>query len=640
MGGAHLRRRLTAVLMADVVGYSRLMGVDEEGTHRRLAGCVKDLLEPKIVENHGRLIRTAGDGFLVEFDSAVDAVRCGLDIQRELAEHNAGVPADRRIQLRIGVNAGDVIVENQDIYGNSVNIAARLEGLAEPGGVCVTRGVRDQLEGQPNLSFEDRGERRVKNIARPIRVYRVRYVEEQPTGLWHSLLAHGRRSFPFVRPFSNRAAALSTAILAAAVTLGALGLPAWRDQWRTSPRASIMVMPFNNFSGDAEQGYVADAITDDVTTDLARLKGIFVIARGTAFTFKGRSVDARDVGKECGVRYLLEGSIIRVGSRVATNVQLIDTQTGGHIWADRFESDFSDLFALQAAVTGRIAASLHIQLAKAEGERSTERAAANPDAVDLRFRAIALYISGVTPEHAFEARRLLEQSVSLDPSAAELWSWLAELLMTQYLHHWNNIGKEELKKAEEAVSNALAIDPNIAEAHYTEGLLRRAKGEQSGALEGFSRAAELNPNLPRALAEKGNELIYLGRPAEAQPLVEKAIKLSPRDPALGGFYWIMGRAHFYSEDYHGAVPWLQKSVGLRPNDWYNRLYLISAYALDNQLDEARKVLQEFNNNERFTGYTIRRVEANEKDAPNDNAVFVSAVQKFHKGLEIAGMAAQ
>jgi TolB-like protein len=616
------------------------MGVDEEGTHRRLAGYVKDLLEPKIAENHGRLIRTAGDGFLVEFDSAVDAVRCGLDIQHELAERNTGVAIDRRIQLRIGVNAGDVIVENQDIYGNSVNIAARLEGLAEPGGVYVTRGVRDQLEGQPNLSFEDRGERRVKNIARPIRVYRVRNLEAQPTGLWHLLLAYARRSFPVVKPFSTRAVTLSTAILAAAVTLGALGLPAWHDQWQTSSRASIMVMPFNNFSGDADQGYVADAITDDVTTDLARLKGIFVIARGTAFTFKGRSVDAREVGKECGVRYLLEGSIIRVGTRVATNVQLIDTQTGGHIWADRFESDVSDLFALQAAVTGRIAASLHIQLAKAEGERAMERAAANPDAVDLRLRAMALYISGVTPEHLLEARRLLEQSVGLDPSVAESWSWLGEVLMTQYLHHWNNVGREELKKAEEAVGKALALDPNLAEAYYTEGLLRRAKGEQSGALEAFSRAAELNPNLPRALAENGNELIYLGRPAEAAPLVEKALKLSPRDPALGGFYWIMGRANFYSADYHAAVPWLQKSVGLRPNDWYVWLYLVSAYALDNQLNEARKVLREFNNNQRFTGYTIRRVEANEKDAPNDNAVYVAAVQKFHKGLEIAGMAAQ
>jgi adenylate cyclase len=619
-----------------VVGYSRLMGVDEEGTHRRLAAHVKDLIEPKIAANHGRLIRTAGDGFLVEFDSAVDAVRCGLDVQRELAKHNAGVPADRRIQLRIGINAGDVIVDNQDIYGNSVNIAARLEGLAEPGGVSVTRGVRDQLEGQPNLSFQDRGERRVKNIARPIRVYRVKYVEEQPKGFWYSLIAHGRRSLPVGRRFGTRATVLSTAILAAAVTFGALGMPAWRDQWRTAPRSSIMVLPFNNFGGDAEQGYVADAITDDLTTDLARLKGIFVIARGTAFTFKGRSVDAREVGRECGVRYLLEGSIIRVGSRLETNVQLIDAQTGAHVWADRFESDVSDLFQLLSAITGRIAASLDIQLAKAEGERT----AANPDAVDLRMRAMALYINGVTPEHLLGARRLLERSVRLDPSSAESWSWLAEILVVQYLHRWNNAGNEELNQAEEAVGKALAIDPSIAQAYHTEGLVRRAKGDHDGALEAFNRALELNPNLPRALAEKGDALTLLGRPAEAPPLVEKAIQLSPRDPSLGGFYWIIGRALFVSGDYGDAIPWLRKSIALRPNDWSNRLYLVSAYVLDQRQDEAKKVLQEFNNNPQFAGYTLERVASDLRAIPNDNALIVAARQKLREGLQLAGMLAR
>ena len=351
MGDAHLRRRLIAVLMADVVGYSRLMGVDEEGTHRCLAGYVKDLLEPKIAENHGRLIRTAGDGFLVEFDSAVDAVRCGLDIQRELAEHNVGTPTDRRIQLRIGVNAGDVIVENQDIYGNSVNIAARLEGLAEPGGVCVTRGVRDQLEGQPNLSFEDRGERRVKNIRTPIRVYRVKYVEEQPKGFWHSLIA--RRSFSVARRLSTRATLLSTAILATLVTLGLAGVPTWRD-WRAAPRGSIVVLPFSNFSGDREQDYFADAVTDDLTTDLSRLPGSFVIASATAFTYKGKTVDARQIGQECGVRYLLEGSIQRSGTRVQTNARLVDANSAAQIWGDRFESEVTDLFDLQEAITGRI----------------------------------------------------------------------------------------------------------------------------------------------------------------------------------------------------------------------------------------------------------------------------------------------
>jgi adenylate cyclase len=640
MDDVHLRRKLTAVLLADVVGYSRLMSADEEGTHVRVAEHVRTLIEPAVARHHGRPVRSMGDGMLVEFDSALDAVRCAIEIQRGLAECEEEGKAEQQIQMRIGINTGDVIVDERDIYGNSINIAARLEGLAEPGQIYVTRGVRDQLLGYPNLIFEDRGDRRVKNIDQPIRVYRVAHdAEAWPASRGWGALA--RRMSAVLSPLKARATPLiGAALLAVLAIVAATAPPAWFKNAPLPPRASIVVMPFNNFSGDPSQGYVADAITDDVTTDLARIKGTFVIARDTAFTFKGQSVDAREVGKKCGVRYMLEGSIVRVGNRIATNVQLIDTQTGAHVWADRFESDISDLIALQAAVTGRIAASLDIQLAKAEGEHAMERTSANPNAIDLRFRAMSLYISGVSPEHMLAARQLFEQSVQLDPSAAESWSWLAETLVTQYLHHWNNVGKEDLKEAEDAVKKALAIDPNSAQSYYVEALIRRTKGEHNSALEAFSRAVELNPNLPRALAEKGNELVYLGRPAEASPLVEQAIKLSPRDPALGGFYWIIGRAHFYSGDYHDAIPWLRKSVALRPNDWYNRLYLVSAYALDNQLGEARKVLKEFNNNSDFAGYTLKRVEANEKVAPNDNPVFVFAIRKFHEGLQTAGMAAR
>jgi adenylate cyclase len=642
MDDVHLKRRLTAVLLADVVGYSRLMSTDEEGTHLRLADYVKILIDPAVAKHRGHLIRSMGDGMLVEFDSALDAVRCAIEIQRGLTAHESAVDAESQIQLRIGINTGDVIVDERDIYGNSINIAARLEGLAEPGQIYVTRGVRDQLLGYPNLSFEDKGERRVKNIDRPIRVYRVEYDRDAraklaPRGL--AALARSLSGAAF-HPKARVTSLIGGVLLAILAVLGMAAPTVWFDREPLPPRSSIVVMPFNNFSGDSEQGYVADAITDDVTTDLARLKGIFVIARGTAFTFKGRSVDAREVGKECGVRYMLEGSIIRVGNKIGTNVQLIDTQTGGHIWADRFESDISDLFALQAAVTGRIAASLDIQLVKAEGEQAMEQPAANPDAVDLRLRAMAFYISGITPEHMITARRLLEQSVRLDPSQAESWSWLAEILVTQYLHRWNNAGKEELKAADEAVSKAVAIDPNIAQAYYTEGLVRRAKGEHNAALEAFSRAVELNPNLPRALAEKGDALTLLGRPEEAPPLVEQAIRLSPRDPALGGFYWINGKAHFVAGNYSKAITWLRQSVALRPNDWYNRLYLVSAYALDDQLDEAKRVLREFSDNPQFAGYTRARVTSEFKVIPNDNAVIVAARAKLQQGLQLAGMPAR
>lgn len=640
MVDVHLRRRLTAVLLADVVGYSRLMSADEEGTHLRLSDHVKILIEPAVNQHRGRLVRSMGDGMLVEFDSAVDAVRCGVDIQRGLAERER-TDGDARMQLRIGINTGDVIVDERDIYGNSINIAARLEGLAEPGQIYVTRGVRDQLLGYPNFSFEDRGERRVKNIEGPIRIYRVDYhLEEQsPAASWRWRAIAGRlRRTLFFSP--RRAVVIAAAFSIVAAFLGAAVAPSvWREKPPSPPRNSIVVLPFNNFSGDREQGYVADALTDDLTTDLARLKGIFVIARGTAFTFKGRSVDARQVGKECGVRYLLEGSIVRVGYKLETNVQLIDAQTGAHVWADRFEDDIGDWFALQKAVTGRIAASLNIQLAKAEGERVMAHSTKNPDAVDLRLRAMALYLIGITPEHAREARLLLEQSVQLDPSSAESWSWLGEIVMTQYLHHWK-VGAADLEQAEEAVGKALAIDPNIAEAYYTQGLIRRAKGEHNGALEAFSRAVELNPNLPRALAEKGNELTLLGRPAEAAPLVQQAMRLSPRDPSLGGFYWIIGRAHFFSGDYREAAAWLRKSVVLRPHDWFNRLYLVSAYSLDRQKDEAKRVLQEFYADREFSGFTLQRVASSEKTNPDDNAVVVAARQKLREGLQLAGMPAR
>ena len=640
MDDVHLRRRLTAVLLADVVGYSRLMSADEEGTHLRLAGYVQSLIDPAVAKHHGRLIRSMGDGMLVEFDSALDAVRCGVDIQRGLADQGS-LQSDRQIQLRIGINTGDVIVDERDIYGNSINIAARLEGLAEPGQIYVTRGVRDQLRGYPSLSFEDKGEHRVKNIARPIRVFRVEYTERvAPQASTRGLAAAARRLYRRAFPLNPRSTSLIGGILLAILAiLGMTAPPAWLTSAPLPPRNSIVVMPFNNFSGDSEQGYVADAITDDLTTDLARVKGTFVIARGTAFTFKNRTVDAREVGKECGVRYLLEGSIIRSGARIETNVQLIDAQTGGHIWADRFESNITDIFQLQEAVTGRIAASLDIQLSKAEGERAMQQPAADPDAVDLRMQAMARYISGITPDHMAQARRLLEQSVRLDPNSAESWAWLAEIVMTEYLHHWNQVGKEDLKAADEAVGKAVAIDPNIDQAYYAEGLLRRAKGEHTRALEAFSRAVELNPNLPRALAEKANELTLLGRPAEALPLVEEAIRLSPRDPSLGGFYWIMGRARFFSGDYRDAISWLRKSVALRQHDWYVWLYLVSAYALDHQSDEARKVLQEFNNRSEFVGYTSQRV-AEIRTNPDDNPVVVAAGQKFREGLQLAGMAAR
>jgi TolB-like protein/Tfp pilus assembly protein PilF len=613
------------------------MSLDEENTHVALADYAKDIIEPKAAAQGGRLIRIKGDSFLAEFDSAISAVRCGLEIQDALANHNAAVPMDRRIQLRIGINTGDVIVDEHDIYGNSVNIAARLEGLAEPGEIYVTRGVRDQLEGYPSLLFEDRGERRVKNFKTPIRVYRVNYVQGQSRRFLRPLIALGRFFFPVAFRFSSRSTVLSTAMLAVAATVGAASLPSLRDQLRATHRTSIMVLPFSNLSGDAEQDYLADAITDDLTTDLSRVPDTLVISRGTAFTYKGKAFDARQVGQECGVRYLLEGSIKRIDARLQTNAWLIDTASAAQLWADHFDNQVADLFELEQDVTGRIASSLGIELIKAEGRRATNEQSANPDAMDLRVRAMHLYFSSITPEHSQEARRLLEQAVQRDPYSAEAWGWLGEILAGQYLRGWNEVGQKELREADEAVRTAVAIDPNLAQAHYAEGLVRRAKGEQQAALTAFTRAVELDPNFARAYAERGNELTRAGRPGEAIPLAQKAIKLSPRDPALGGFYWIIGRAYFYMGRYPDAIPWLQKSVSARPNMWYNRLYMVSAYALSNHPDEALIALKEFNTRREFAGYTIERVKASLEAVPDDNPVVVVARQKLQEGLQIAGM---
>jgi adenylate cyclase len=641
MERAHLKRRLTAVLIADVAGYSRLMSIDEEGTHLRLAGFVKDLIEPKIAENSGRLIRSAGDGFLVEFDSAVDAVRCGLDIQRELADHNAAVPADRQMKFRIGINTGDVIVDNRDIYGNSINIAARLAGLAEPGGVYVTRGVRDQLQGHPSLIFEDRGERRVKNISRPIRVYRVK--EVQTKALPQGMIARARWLLQTQLFLHWRAAGLMAIALAGTAAVTVAALPVKLDYSVMSPRASIMVLPFRNVSSDPGQDYFADAVTDDVTTDLSRLSDTMVISPATAFTYKGKAVDPRQIGREFRVRYLLEGTIRKDGMQVQTNAQLVDTRNAAHLWADRFDTEIANLSDLQDAITGRIASSLHIELIKAENRRVIAERPADPDAIDLRLRAMALLVASPTPEHALSARQYLKEAVRLDPQSAESWGQLANVLATDYFNHWNEAkespeaAKELLRQAKEAVQEALKIDPSVAVAHFAEGFIRRARGDHPGALDALDRAVQLDPNFARARAQKANQLVLLGRPEEAVPMVLQAIALSPRDPAIGGFYWITGRAYFVMKKYQDAIIWLRKATEVSPF-WFNRAYLLAAYALtgQHQRPEGVAALNEYKDS--FSQYTLQRIaDIYEKEFPHTDPNVQASIQELYKGLRLAGV---
>jgi TolB-like protein/class 3 adenylate cyclase len=387
-------RRLAAILAADVAGYSRLMGADEEGTHERLKAHLGELIEPKIAEHRGRIVKNTGDGFLAEFASVVDAVRCAVEIQRGMADREPDVLEEQRIRFRIGINLGDVIVEPHDIFGDGVNIAARLEGLAEPGGICISRMVRDNVRDKLDYAFEDMGEQSVKNMARPVRVYAWR-----PEGT-ADVLTTGASSATSSQP------------------------PA------TAPRLSIVVLPFANLSNDPEQQYFADGITEDLTTDLSRLAGMLVISRNTAFTYLGKRIDTKQIGRELNVRYVLQGSVRRSGNRVRVNAQLIDADTDAHLWAERFDGDTSDLFALQDEITSRIAITLNVELIAAEAARPTR----HPDALDYILRGRAALLKPETPDTFAEATSLFEHALALEPQFVDAQSWLASALVDRVLN--------------------------------------------------------------------------------------------------------------------------------------------------------------------------------------------------------------
>src|SRR5262252_4509359 len=381
-------RRLAAILAADVAGYSRLMGEDEEGTHERLKAHHRELVDPKIGEHAGRIVKTTGDGVLAEFASVVDAVRCASEIQRAMIDREAGIPDDRRIRFRIGINLGDVIAENDDIFGDGVNVAARLEALAEPGGICISRTVRDHIRDKLSYAFEDLGEQSVKNIARPVRVYALRpdAIAELPTP-----------SLPPAPPISQPVVV---------------------------PRLSIVVLPFTNLSNDPDQQYFADGITEDLTTDLSRISDMFVISRNTAFAYRNKSIDTKQIGRELGVRYVLEGSVQRSGNRLRVTAQLIDVQTDSHVWAERFYGDAGDLFVLQDEITGRIAIALDLELIGAEAARPAE----HPDALDYILRGRAASNKPQTRDTRAEAIGLFERALVVDPRSVEAQAALAGAL--------------------------------------------------------------------------------------------------------------------------------------------------------------------------------------------------------------------
>ena len=634
-----LKRRMVAILIADVAGYSRLMGLDEENTHVRFNNIVEEVIRTLTRRHDGRIIRTMGDGVLIEFNSASDAVQCGLRIQEQVAERERSVDPTVRINLRMGVNSGDVITDDaKDIYGNSVNVAARLEQLAEPSTVYISAMVHEQVRADPRLSFVDKGRHLVKNIDRPVHVFEARRLLQNGNAVAPRFdrLALLRRSFRKAgRHTPTRLAAIGVVMVGMVGMVGMPGLMHFRPKPTVANSASILVLPFENSTKDPGQEYLADAITSDVSIDLSRIPDIVVISSATALTYKGRQNDFKKISSDMGVRYLLKGSVARSSQQVKTTVQLIEANSGIQLWGDRFDIPFAEMEKLEEAITGRIASSLGVHLVQAEGQRA-ERAAV-PDALELRMRATGVFLRAITPETAMTARQLLERAVELDPDSAEAWARLAQITASDYLIHWNNAGPEQLARAEEGVRKALLLDPNSALAHFANGFVQRAHGQHSAALEAFSRAISLDPNFALAYAQKADQLMYLGRPEGVRPVIEQAIRLSPRDPSLAIFYWFLGRAAFFMGQYDNAIAWLRQSVGLRNTLWFSHLYLASAHALVGELDDAHAVLDGFKRQFNWPTYSLAQVILLEKANPSNNPVVVAGRETFHRGLARAGL---
>lgn len=556
MAEERVDRRLAAIMAGDIAGYSRLMGADDEGTLRQLKGHRKELVDPKITEHRGRIVKTTGDGMLVEFVSVVDAMRCAVDIQRGMIERNAEVPRESRIEFRIGINVGDIISDDNDIYGDGVNVAARLEALAEPGGIMVSRVVHDQVRDKLSFDFEDMGEQAVKNIARPVGVHRVQLAD----------------------------AASSVAVKSAAAPV--------RGEGAGSDRPSIAVLPFVNMSGDAEQEYFADGISEDIITGLSKLRWFFVIARNSSFTYKGKAVDVKRAARELGVRYVLEGSVRKGGSRVRITAQLIDAATGNHIWADRYDGDLTDIFALQDEITKKVVAAIEPKLLEAEAIRSQKRSPEDLGAWDMVMQANSLFWR-LSKADGDAAIATLRQAVERYPEYGPAHSMLAfMLLVSGRLAYTLDELEKHVREAKTLAARAALLDDGDPWAHLALGFVAYTMRTTDEAVDEFQRALDLNPNFAVAHGYLGLASALAGRSEEAIAHAEQAIRMSPHDPQNAVFNIAIAAAHYLAGRYTEAVAFGRKATQQRPGlSGAHRIY-VASLAQAGQIDEARAALQE------------------------------------------------
>jgi adenylate cyclase len=528
-------RRLAAVLAADMVGYSRLMEVDETGTLARLKTHRIELIDPTIAKNRGRMIKTTGDGMLLEFHSVTDAVMCAAEIQRRMARRNADVPPARWIQFRIGINLGDVIVEDDDIFGDGVNVAARLETIAEPGGICVSGAVRDQVGNRlGDVAFEDLGEQSVKNIARPIRVFRVLLdVVETP---------------------------------ALQGTKDAIGATT------VAKKPSIAVLPLVNMSGDPEQEFFADGLTEDIITELSRFRGLLVISRNSTFVYKGKAVKVQEVAREFGVDYVLEGSVRKVGDRIRVTVQLIDAETDRHVWAERYDRKLEDIFALQDEMTCAIAATLPGRVEAATHDRVNRKPTDNMAAYECVLAAKVLHHRSIRADNA-EALRLLDRALVLDPNYAHAHAWKGCVLGQAWTYDWCADRDATFQQVAEELEVALALDDNDSDVHRILAALNLARDDHDKAAYHQQRALALNPNYDLVVVQQGELLTWLGRPEEGIEWIKKAMRLNPYHPER--FWSHLGRACYCAEKYAEAAEAFSRIT--RP-DYTHHAFLAAIFA--------------------------------------------------------------
>ena len=582
-------RKLAAILVSDVVGYSRLAGADEDRILARLRTLRSDLIDPTIAVHHGRIVKRTGDGSIIEFRSVVDAVRCALEVQHAMVERNAGVALEKRIEFRIGIHLGDVVEETDgDLMGDGVNIAARLEGVAKSGGICLSEDVYRQVKGRLDLAAADLGPTQLKNIAEPIRVYSLEVGQPVPA----------KQSSP------------------APEKLG-------------PPRLSLVMLPFANIGGDPEQEYFVDGVTESLTTDLSRISGAFVIGRSTAFTYKGKPVDLKQIGRELNVRYVLEGSVQRAGNRIRVNVQLIEAETGKHLWAERFDKPLADLFDMQDEIVARLANQLQAELIAAEARRAEN--APNPDSMDLFFQGRALFNRGATPDLLSKARSFFERALEKDSGNIDALVGVGTVDFLVSASYLAEDPSAVVAGAEASLAKALTSAPNHAFAHASMGYVLSWTNRAQRGIEEFERALALDPNLARARAGIGFAHMVIGRAAETEAHVLEALRLSPRDALASRWFIHAGGAKALLGDYEAALPWFRKSVDANRNNPLPSFYLAACLVHLGRLDEARKEVKSgFAIDPKFT---LRRFRA----ILSDNTVFLAQRERLAEGMRMAGV---